>query len=131
MNPKINLDKLQQIEEAIIKKYGVEATIDPRQFWNDEKEKKYQEQINDFLQKRNQKDEEEEKIEENGFLISKTLFKHKNEEEQKEECQICHKTLFNFRDKIYLIKFKACYECYILHIEGREEKYSFQSKNDK
>ena len=38
-------NRIARFEKAIAKKYGQEAIENPRKYWNDEKEKSYQEQI--------------------------------------------------------------------------------------
>ena len=45
MKKDLTFDDIAKIEQAIAKKYGEEAVQNPRKYWNDEKEEKYQEQL--------------------------------------------------------------------------------------
>ena len=45
MKPKKDLNYIAKVEKAIAKKYGDIAIQNPASFWNEEKEKKYLEQL--------------------------------------------------------------------------------------
>ena len=70
---KKNLDEIARFEVAIAKKYGKEAIKHPKADWTDEKEKEYQQQIKDLYEKEKKISQKKEKIEIDGFLISKKL----------------------------------------------------------
>lgn len=125
MDPKVSMEVLQKIEKEIANKYGIEATMSPRAFWNDEKEKEYREQVDVFLEKEENKRKNEEKIEKDGILVPRRLF---IEENNKKGCKYCQKYFLDFRDKAYISKYDGCYECYINFIEGRKDKSSQTNK---
>lgn len=119
MEPKRNIEYLGKLEQAIKKQYGEEAIKNPRQDWTPEKEKEYQEQAKENAQKLFKIDENEDKVEKDGFLISKKLVNKKNNK----NCPICEKYLLNPNDDLYLLKFECCYGCYIQFVEDREERW--------
>lgn len=119
MKPKRDLETLQQIEESIRNKFGEEALIDPRSLWNETKEKDFKNQLVEEQEKYLLREKNEEKVEENGFLISKCLLTTK----KCEGCQTCGKFFTDASDNIYLLKFECCQQCYILYVEDREERW--------
>ena len=108
-------EHLIKVEKAIQEKYGDEAIQNPKANWDQEKEKKYLEQIKKIAKTEKQK----EKIKVNGVLIPKKLFR----KESKRTCPECKIYSFDTRDDLYMAKFKCCFKCYILYVEGREEKW--------
>ena len=112
-----------KLEKAISKKYGEEAIQNPRKYWDDEKEKDYQEQIKKLHNKNIKKETQNEKIEVDGVLISKKLL---NKERVKRSCPVCKEYSFSLKDDAYMSKFECCYKCYIEYIQGivdGEEKW--------
>ena len=113
---KKDLNEIARIEKAIKEKYGDEAIQNPKRNWDEEKEKKYLEDLKAFHERarRIRKTEEVE-----GVLISdrKTL----NEIDR--SCPVCNSYSFSSRDDLYMTKFECCFECYIQYIEGREERW--------
>ena len=111
-----DLNEIARIEKAIKEKYGDEAIQNPKRNWDEEKEKKYLEDLKAFHERarRIRKTEEVE-----GVLISdrKTL----NEIDR--SCPVCNSYSFSSRDDLYMTKFECCFECYIQYIEGREERW--------
>lgn len=118
MKPKRTLEELQQIEYEIQKKYGSDALLNPKEFWNEKKELDFKEQFRCEQEKYLLSEKNEEKVEENGFLISKCLLTNK----KCESCSTCGK-FTDTSDNIYLLKFECCQGCFIKHIEGREERW--------
>jgi len=115
-------DKLNDIaryEVAISKKYGKEAIKHPKADWDDEKEKDYQQQIKDLYEKEKHQQEKNEKIEIDGFLISKKLFN----KDSNRNCPVCQAYSFELRDDVYMAKFNCCFKCYIKWVDGREERW--------
>ena len=113
-------DRIARIEKAIAKKYGHEAIENPRKFWNDEKEKSYQEQIEKVAEKERVFEESQEKEEVNGILISKKLL---TREVVRRDCPVCDTFSFNPKDDAYMNKYSCCYNCYIQWVDGREERW--------
>ena len=111
-----DLNEIAKIEKAIKEKYGDEAIQNPKRNWDEEKEKKYLEDLKAFHERarRIRKTEEVE-----GVLISdrKTL----NEIDR--SCPVCNSYSFSSRDDLYMTKFECCFECYVQYIEGREERW--------
>jgi len=107
------------LEKAIKEKYGDLATINPKYFWNEDKEKQYIEDTKQVTKKEVTNDNSREKVDLGGILIPKKLF-NKN---TNKICQICNEYSFNKSDDIYLNKFSSCYKCYVKFIEDREERW--------
>jgi len=116
---KKDLNKIAQYEIAISKKYGKEAIAHPQADWDDGKEKEYQQQIMDLYQKERKHEEKNEKLEMDGFLISKKLFS----KEDNRNCPVCQAYSFELRDDVYMTKFDCCFKCYIQWVEGRETRW--------
>ena len=119
MSEKKDWDQIAKIEKAITEKYGKEAIQNPKNNWDDEKEKIYLEQLKKIAKRDREKQKKVEKIEIEGFFASKKLFNR----ESNRTCPICNTYSFKVKDDAYMIKFKCCYKCYILHIEDREENW--------
>tara|TARA_R100001198_G_C5080019_1_gene121988 strand:+ start:161 stop:544 length:384 start_codon:yes stop_codon:yes gene_type:complete len=117
---KKDLNDIARYEVAISKKYGKEAIQHPKADWDDEKEKDYQQQIKDLYEKEKKQQEKNEKIEMDGFLISKKLF---NKDDNR-NCPVCQVYSFELRDDVYMTKFDCCFKCYIQWVEGREDRWS-------
>ena len=107
-----------KVEQAIAKKYGEEAVVNPKSQWDDEKEKKYLDELKEVYY--NNIDEEDSiKEEVNGVFIPKKLLK----EESNRSCSTCNTYSFKSKDDVYMTKFGCCWNCYIQYIEGREERW--------
>ena len=129
MSKKIDLNSIAKFEQAIAKKYGPEAIENPRKYWDDEKEKSYQDQIKKLAEKERAFEEKDDKVEQDGFLISKKLL---NREHTKRVCPVCKAYSFKIKDDVFMKKFDCCHECYIQWIEDREERWlsGWRPKND-
>ena len=119
MKPKKDLNYIAKVEQAISKKYGDEAIQNPSQGWDEEKEKEYLEQLKELNQKKEEKAVYEEKVEKNGFFVSKKLFM----KDTNRVCPVCEKYSFKSKDDVYMNKFDCCFNCYVKHVEGREERW--------
>jgi len=120
MKPRRTLEELQQIEWAIKQKYGDLAVADPRQFWNADKEEDLKKQLKENETKYLLREENEEKTEKDGFLISKRLLTAR----KSESCPVCKNYFTETKDSVYLLKFECCQKCYILYVEDREERWN-------
>jgi hypothetical protein len=120
MKKDLDLNDIARFEKAIAKKYGNEAIENPRKHWNDEKEANYQEQIKILAKKELQGEEKDDKVELDGFLISKKLL---TRETTRRVCPICTTYSYKIRDDVFMNKFDCCFNCYIQHVEGREERW--------
>jgi len=114
---KKDLNEIAKLEQAIEKKYGTAATINPKGSWDEEKERKYLENL------KNQKKNPKEKVTEDqkGFIIRENKFKKPTTDR---DCPVCGKYSFLSKDDIYMLKFRCCFDCYIQYVEGREERWN-------
>ena len=116
---KKDLDYVARLEKAIRLKYGEEAIANPKSGWTSEKEEDFLEQLKNDSKKMTEIKEKKEKVEVDGFFASKKLLNkdtHRN-------CPICERYSFKMKDDIYMIKYDCCYQCYIQHVENREERW--------
>ena len=113
-------DHIARIEKAINQKYGKEAIINPNSNWSEDKEKEYLEQLKELDAIQRTLDEQQEKVEVDGFLINKKLL---TRETTILNCPVCTKRLKTVKDDIYNNKFECCHKCYINYVEGREERW--------
>jgi len=120
MKKDLDLNDIAKYEKAIAKKYGPEAIENPRKHWNDEKEKSYQDQIKKLAEKERSFEEKDDKVEVDGFLISKKLL---NKDTTRRTCPVCEKYSFKIKDDVFMNKFDCCHKCYIQWVEGREERW--------
>ena len=65
-----DLNEIVKIEKAISEKYGDEAIANPKQYWTEEKEKEYLNQLKDLSAKELNQSKKDQKIEIDGVLIS-------------------------------------------------------------
>ena len=108
-----------KVEKAIAKKYGEEAIQNPKKDWDEEKEKEYQEQIEEFYKKRDKIKDKSEKVEVGGVFIPKKLLSRGKER----TCPVCKTYSFKSQDDVYMNKYECCFGCYIQYVEGREERW--------
>ena len=110
-------DYIAKLEKAIADKYGKETIAHPKADWDDEKEMEYLYELKTNYRRLN---EEQEKEEVNGVLISKELLNKKTNR----SCPTCNSYSFKSRDDLYMTKFGCCFNCYIQFVEGREERWA-------
>ena len=113
-------DHIAKIEKAINQKYGKEAIINPNSEWSEAKEKEYLEQLKEMSIKQSSLDEQQEKVDNDGFLINKKLL---TRETTILNCSTCSKRLKTVKDDIYNNKFECCHKCYIKYVADREERW--------
>jgi hypothetical protein len=111
-----DLNEIAKIEKAIKEKYGDEAIQNPKGNWDKEKEGKYLEDLKAFHERSTRKKTTEELP---GFLV-KTK---KARTEVSRTCPVCNSYSFSAKDDLYMTKFECCFDCYIQHVEGREERW--------
>ena len=113
---KRDLNEIAKLEKAIKEKYGEEAIQNPKGTWDKEKEDKYLEELKTFY-KRNIRSKEVEEAP--GFLVKS----RKTRTSVDRTCPVCSSYSFSGKDDLYMIKFDCCYDCYIQHVDGREERW--------
>jgi len=111
---------IPKLEKAISQKYGKETIVNPRQFWDEEKEQEYIKQSKELNLKIQNLQERSEKVEQDGFLINKKLLTR----DHNRTCPVCDRYSFNVRDGLYMNKYDCCRLCYIKWVEAREERWS-------
>lgn len=114
-------DKIDRLEAAIEEKYGKEATIDLRkEIWEVDRQK-IKEQLLALDQKEREAQRRRTFIAENGYLISEKIITRKSSVER--ICPVCQTFSFSAYDDVYMMKYQCCFDCFILHVDGREEKW--------
>lgn len=111
---KNNLDYIQALEKAVREKYGDIATMNPKHFWDENKEKQYIEETKIATKKEYISSDSKEKIEIDGIMVSKKVVNNSVDR----TCKHCGCYSFRKEDDVYLNKFKSCYKCYVV----KEEK---------
>ena len=114
-----DLNYIVKLEKAIADKYGNEAVQHPRSTWTEEKELCYLDQIKDRQKKDSKQRERSEKINKDGFFLSKKLLT----KDEDRVCPACFEYSFELRDDIYMSKYDCCYKCYVHFVEDREERW--------
>ena len=117
--PKRDMEYVGKVEKAIADRYGVESTVNPRSLWDEEKEKDYIKQAEENAAKYYKKEEDDDIVEKDGIFISKKLLNKSNTD----ACNICSKYMLSSKDKVFLLKWNCCNDCYIQWVEGREERW--------
>jgi hypothetical protein len=107
------------LEKAVKEKYSELATMNPKFFWNPDKELEYIASLKESLKKESRNEETREKEDLGGILIPKKLINKNNNK----NCSICKEYSFDKKDDVYLNKFTTCWKCYVKHIEDREERW--------
>ena len=116
---KKDLNYIAKVEQAIAKKYGEEAIQTPRSTWTQEKEQSYLEEIKEIHKQELQNKTSDEKIQANGFFVSKKLLTNKEDR----TCPTCFVYSFEQKDDVYMNKYDCCYHCYLKFVEGKEERW--------
>ena len=112
-------NKIAKIEKAIEKKYGPESIENPKKHWNQEKEKEFLKQRKNFYGKVYKK-KENSILEKEEYKISS-----KFEADSKDRhCPVCQDYLYSNHEFAYIIKYDCCKNCYIKHVEFREERWN-------
>ena len=116
---KPDLNTVAKIEQAISKKYGVETIVNPKSGWTKEKELDYVQQIKIQRKKELRQKEHAEKINKDGFFVSKKLLT----KDEDRVCPACIEYSFDLKDDLYMNKYDCCWKCYMQFVEGREERW--------
>lgn len=106
---------IQALEKAIKEKYGELATMNPKHFWDENKEKDYIEETKKVVKKEYESKDSKERIDVEGIKVSKNLLSNK----ENRICKLCKKYSFDKKDDVYMKKFNACYKCYLCEIEDK------------
>ena len=120
MNNKGDQSYIASVEKAIAQKYGIDTIQNPKSNWTDEKEQEYLFQLKKFSENERRQQDQEEKVETNGYFISKKLLN----KETNRTCPVCDTYSFDLKDDVYMSKFECCFKCYIQWVEDREERWA-------
>ena len=119
MMKKRDLNYIAKLEQAISKKYGEDTIKNPKANWTKEKELDYLKQIKQDSRQRAKIREYAEKINKDGFLVSKKLLI----KDEDRVCPSCFEYSFDLKDDLYMNKYDCCWKCYLLFVEGREDRW--------
>ena len=111
---------IASVEKAIAQKYGTDTIQNPKSNWTNEKEQEYLSQLKKFSKNERRQQDQEEKVETNGYFISKKLLN----KETNRTCPVCDTYSFDLKDDVYMSKFECCRKCYIQWVEDREERWA-------
>jgi hypothetical protein len=114
-----DLNYIAKLEKAISEKFGEKATLNPKAFWNEEKEKQFIEANKQAFQKEILNEKTKEKVEIEGIFINKKILKNNFDK----SCSVCKSYSFDKKDDLFLLKYKTCNSCYIQYIEDREDRW--------
>ena len=120
MQSKKDQNYIAKVEKAITQKYGIDTIQNPKSNWTDEKEQEYLFQLKKFSENERRQQDQEEKVETNGYFISKKLLN----KETNRTCPVCDTYSFDLKDDVYMSKFECCFKCYIQWVEDREERWA-------
>ena len=120
MQSKKDQNYIANVEKAIAQKYGTDTIQNPKSNWTDEKEREYLSQLKKFSENERRQQDQEEKVETNGYFISKKLLN----KETNRTCPVCDTYSFDLKDDVYMSKFECCRKCYIQWVEDREERWA-------
>ena len=120
MQSKKDQNYIANIEKAIAQKYGTDTIQNPKSNWTDEKEREYLSQLKKFSKNERRQQDQEEKVETNGYFVSKKLLN----KETNRTCPVCDTYSFDLKDDVYMSKFECCFKCYIQWVEDREERWA-------
>ncbi len=108
-----------KIEQAIARKYGSETIVNPKSGWTKEKELDYLEQIKIQYKRELRRREDTEKINKDGFFVSKKLLT----KDEDRVCPACFEYSFDLKDDLYMNKHDCCWKCYIHFVKDREQRW--------
>ncbi|MDC1160173.1 hypothetical protein OAT10_00315 [Luminiphilus sp.] len=108
-----------RLEKAVSEKYGKEAIANPNDNWDKDKEEDYLEQVKILSSKERKIEESKDKVEHDGFLISKKLLN----KESNRTCPVCETYSMKIKDDVFMNKHECCFNCFIQWVEGREERW--------
>lgn len=120
MQVKLNSKDIAKFERAISQKYGEKTVAHPRAHWDEEKEKKYLDELKEISTRNIKKAEATEKVEKDGYLVSKKLINRESDR----TCPACFEYSFDIKDDVYMNKYDCCSKCYLQFVEGREERWN-------
>ena len=84
-----------------------------------DQKQKYHEEIKEIYKQELQSKGSDEKIEANGFFVSKKLLTNKEDR----TCPTCFVYSFEQKDDVYMNKYDCCHRCYLKFVEGKEERW--------
>tara|TARA_A100001391_G_scaffold122350_1_gene83451 strand:- start:1771 stop:2187 length:417 start_codon:yes stop_codon:yes gene_type:complete len=116
---KADLNSIAKLEQAISRKYGPETIVNPRSGWTKDKELDYLEEIKMLYKKQLKRGQDTEKINKDGFFISKKLLT----KDEDRVCPACFEYSFSLKDDLYMNKYDCCWKCYNHFVKDREDRW--------
>ena len=113
---KSDYNYIAAVEKAITKKYGKDTVQDFRSDWQQEKEKDYLDQLKVKRIKRQRRKTRRERIEIDDVVINRAT-------KSVRVCPVCKTYSFSAGDDLYMNRFDCWQQCYIEHVEFREERW--------
>jgi hypothetical protein len=110
--------QISALEKAVEEKYGETAVLDPSTLWTPDKEKAYLDQVK-AVEKYYRQQPYENQVDQGGFILREKLLNKKSFK----NCSYCGDQVYKAMDEMYMTKFSCCFNCYVLHLEGRENKW--------
>ena len=110
---------IARLEKAIAEKYGKDAIKNPASGWTKEKEEEYISQLKKLFELQDEREEQVEKVDAGGFLVSKKLLN----KEKRKNCRSCNKYFFKNSDDIYMNKHGLCEKCYLVKQDTENIKF--------
>lgn len=115
-----------QILAQMKQKYGDKIFEEPE--WTEADEEKYQNSLKQFDEK-NKKNENKRRYGlKDGVKISEKILSRATKEQGDRCCPECGTMSFSSYDDIYREKYNCCFECFVLYVEGREEKWLIKQR---
>jgi len=106
----------EKIKQALIGKYGLRIANNFLDNWNSQKEDVFLSQLSTLIE--DEGSAKEEWISGDAVIVNK-LIARKN---KLNNCKYCNKRTKNVDDDVCYNKYKTCYKCYILQIEGKDNE---------
>ena len=116
---KADLNSIAKLEQAISNKYGPETIVNPKSGWTKDKELDYLEEIRMLYKKQLKRGQDTEKINKDGFFISKKLLT----KDEDRVCPACFEYSFSLKDDLYMNKYDCCWKCYTHFVKDREDRW--------
>jgi len=116
---KDDLNYIAKVERAIADKYGAEAISNPKSGWDEEKEKKYLQELSELY--KNSSPPQGEIVDMGSFVIKGNAFL--NSGRNRRTCPNCESYSLSFSDDLYMSKYDCCFDCFVEYVEGREARW--------
>lgn len=118
---------IARLEKAIAEKYGKDTIKNPASGWTKEKEEEYISQLKSLAELQDDQEEQVEKVDVGGFLVSKKLLN----KAKRKNCKTCNKYFFKNSDDIYMNKHGICEKCYLVEQDTKNIEFTRERTDEK